>query len=113
MILVRLSLIFITLLFPLAAGRAQSTDVDPDYRGYEFLDILSSRGMIQGFQSGVKPLTRERFGELLLQAEKRYSEDPDLLTPTEIRILQRLKGDLFSDPNDRDVEIEPEFRERH
>ncbi|MCH7886515.1 MAG: hypothetical protein IIA58_00955 [Candidatus Marinimicrobia bacterium] len=109
----KISLTIITLLFSIAVGRAQSTDVDPDYRGYDFLDILSSRGMISGFYNNVIPLTRERFGELLLQAEKKYSANSDLLTPTEIRILQRLKGDLLSDPNDGDVEIDAEFRERH
>ena len=113
MSLKKFPLTIIILLTALAVGRAQSTDVDPDYWGYDFLDILSSRGMINGFYNSVKPLTRERFGELLLQAEKKYSTDSDLLTPTEIRILERLKGDLFSDPKDGDVEIEAEFRERH
>ena len=113
MTLIKISLTIITLLFALGTGRAQSTDVDPDYWGYDFLDILSSRGMINGYFNSVKPLTRNRFGELLLQAEKKYSADPDLLTPTESRILDRLKGDLLSDPKNRDNEIDAEFRERH
>lgn len=93
--------------------KAQSTDIDPSYWGYEILDIYSSRGMIEGFFTGLKPLSRERFGFLLLQAERKQLENPDLLSATEQRLLERLKGDLLSDPDSPDADILDEFKERH
>ncbi len=109
----RILLTIIFFLIGFSNGRAQSTDVDPDYRGYDFLEILAGRGMLRGIYSGVRPLTRERFGELLLRAERRYSADPDLLSSTEYRFLERLKGDLLSDRDAGEVMIDKEFEERH
>ena len=50
--------------------KAQSTGIDRGYLGYEILEIYSSRRMIERFFTGVKPLSRERFGFLLLQPER-------------------------------------------
>jgi len=107
-----ISTFFITLLL-YSNSSGQSTDVDPDHWGYDYLDLLSARGMIHGFYSGLRPVTRERFGELLIMAEARYSKTPALLSETEQRLLQRLKGDILSDPDSPDTEVAEEFRERH
>jgi len=82
--------LFIIFLFINSTGNAQSTDVDTDHRGYEFLDILAGRGMLSGIYSGVNPITRERFGELLLHAEALYKSDPKLLSPRRQQLRVRL-----------------------
>ena len=96
-----------------STSAGQSTDIDPDHWGYDYLDMLSARGMIHGFYSGLKPITRDRFGELLIMAEEKYSKSPDLLSGAEQRILQRLKGDILSDPHSPAVKVLDEFKERH
>ena len=107
---------FSTLLISLllySSSSGQSTDIDPDHWGYDYLDMLSARGMIHGFSSGLKPITRERFGELLIMAERDYFNSQELLSDTEYRILQRLKGDILSDPDSPAAKVLDEFKERH
>ncbi|MCH8927875.1 MAG: hypothetical protein IIB39_04070 [Candidatus Marinimicrobia bacterium] len=106
------STLIITLLL-YSHSAAQSTDIDPNHWGYDYLDLLSARGMIDGFSSGLKPVTRERFGELLMMAEEKQTKNPELLSHTEQKILQRLKGDILSDPDSPETKVLDEFRERH
>jgi len=108
-----LTLAFAALFLLSSITNAQSTDVDPNHWGYEYLDLLASRGMVDGFYSGVRPVNRGEFSQYLLKAEEKYRKDKTLLSNTELRLLERLKGDFLSDPDSPNSVIIEEFREKH
>jgi hypothetical protein len=57
---------------------------------------METRGVLQGIRDGIRPFSREKFAKCILLIQKSAEEDPSCLTPVDMRILNRLKGE-FSD----------------
>ena len=103
----------LSVLVIMGSAGAQSVDFEVNHWGYEFLDLLAGRGLVEGLNSGFEPLTRERIGELLEAAKRKLEDDPTVLSENETMLLQKLRGEILSDPGSPAAGLIDRFRERH
>jgi hypothetical protein len=80
-------------LYTLTAA-AQSVHVPLDYWGYGFFERLEAKGLVQSLALMDRPLERGQVARLLIETEKRAAAQPGLLTRTDLRLLDQLKGDF-------------------
>lgn len=86
-----------------------------DFWGYDFLDRLETRGLFISEDFNMKPYPREAFAEIILQISEKQREQRNLLSATEQRLLERLKGEFYEELADLAPEmvVKTEEREPH
>jgi hypothetical protein len=80
---------------------------------YAFLDRLETRGLAQGLRDGTKPLTRDRVADVVSAVEQRLLSDASILSSTERRYFERLKGELWDELRNRSVSVQTHEQEPH
>lgn len=95
------------------AAFAQSPNVPLDYWGYRFLERMEAKGVVRTLALLDRPLNRMQVAPLLQQITSRAASTPDLLTATDLRLLEQLRGDFADELIALDDQGLPASRERH
>lgn len=87
----RLSLLLLLCALPVLA---QSVHVPLDYWGYGFLERMEAKGLFKSLALLDRPLNRTQVAKLITAIDARTAEKPGLLSQTDRRLLEQLRGDF-------------------
>ncbi len=80
-------------------ARPASVHVPLDYWGYNFLERMETRGLIESSALRARPITRDQFAELLRTIPERSAKMNNPLSRVEQRQLEQVQGDFYNELN--------------
>ncbi|HOT96046.1 MAG TPA: capsule assembly Wzi family protein [bacterium] len=106
----RLSLLLFLCALP-ALG--QNVHVPLDYWGYGFLERMEAKGLFKSLALLDRPLNRSQVAGLITAIDLRSAQQPNLLTETDRRLLEQLRGDFADELGTMTGAVAPKRRELH
>jgi len=105
-------IILLSLLAP-AASLAQSANLPIGHWAYDFLDRLETRGLVRDIALRTRPVSRARLAKIIARIDARLRNSPRLLSKTDRRLFEQLKGEFADEMAERGVKYSRRLREPH
>lgn len=75
---------------------SQSVNLPLEHWGYNFMRRMEAKGLFASNELRVRPTPRDKLADMIAQIYRKASQNPDLLSATDWRLLEQLMSD-FSD----------------
>ncbi|MEJ2627141.1 MAG: hypothetical protein P8078_01080, partial [bacterium] len=77
------------------------------------MERLEAKGILKSVNNDIRPISRNRFVDYIIELDKYYQLHPDCLSQIEKEYYERLKGEFKDDITDKKIKIDKNLREIH
>jgi len=77
------------------------------------VERLEAKGILKSVNNDIRPLSRNRFVDYIIELDKYYHLHPDCLSQIEKEYFERLKGEFKDDITDKKIKIDKNLKEIH